>query len=125
MTASTSPPSPALGTHRRDRHPPTADALGARRAPTAERRPRQRGIAFLEAAAIVVVSLSTACSEPPPPELADIPQPALEAMEPAVRSQLETKFSEVEALRQAPAQDPEALAQGYGDLGRLSHAYQL
>ncbi len=67
-----------------------------------------------------------ACSKPAaPPELVDIPQPALATMEPSVASLLEERFAAVEALRQDPDHEAPALAQAYGKLGQLYHAYQL
>jgi tetratricopeptide (TPR) repeat protein len=59
------------------------------------------------------------------PALREVTEPDLANLDPAVRSQLQAMRQGVLALAAQPAVDARSLGQGYGELGRLYHAYEL
>ena len=59
---------------------------------------------------------------PPPPE---IPEPDLEALDPAVRQLLIQARQKLDATRAETSASPADLATSFGDLGRLFHAHSF
>jgi tetratricopeptide (TPR) repeat protein len=56
-------------------------------------------------------------------KLAAVPQPNLNDIEGTVKEQIESAWSELEVLIRAPAVSEEELAEGYGQMGKVFHAY--
>jgi len=58
-------------------------------------------------------------------ELPEVSLPFLDGVEPAAREQLDAQRRALDRLRGSPRADREALAEAYGEMGRLCHAYGL
>jgi tetratricopeptide (TPR) repeat protein len=80
---------------------------------------------------VTTLCAAPALAEEPAPvpspagELLPVPTPDLASLEPSVASQLRAAGDLLEPLLKSPGTDPLQLAEVYGELGRLYHAYRI